>query len=153
MLVEEVVCLLPVLLVNICMQKRFVWWDIDLRQGRSRKEWLPEMVLIDTATELTRHSVSSVLCLWAETEVKQFDHFYLYIYIYMYVSFKWINEMHTIWPTQVVRIARKERIVPKKLSWRSVTEATPTPKSRTSRDSLIFWLHTLMFQNFVCVGE
>jgi len=46
----------------------------------------------------------------------------------------------TICPTQVVIMARRERIVPTKLSWRSVTEAMPTPTSKTKSESFIFWL-------------
>jgi hypothetical protein len=46
----------------------------------------------------------------------------------------------TICPTQVVTMARRERIVPTKLSWRSVTEAMATPPSNTRSESFIFWL-------------
>jgi hypothetical protein len=37
-------------------------------------------------------------------------------------------------------MARRERIVPTKLSWRSVTEAMATPPSNTRSESFIFWL-------------
>lgn len=37
-------------------------------------------------------------------------------------------------------MARRERMVPTKLSWRSVTEAIPTPTSNRKRENFIFWL-------------
>jgi hypothetical protein len=38
----------------------------------------------------------------------------------------------TIWPTQVVAMARVERTEPRRFSFRSITEAMPTPSSKTS---------------------
>lgn len=50
------------------------------------------------------------------------------------------EQKDTIWPTQVVMIAKRERTVPTKLSWRSVIEAMPTPTSKRKRESLILEL-------------
>lgn len=49
---------------------------------------------------------------------------------------------------QVVTMARPESTVPTKLSWRSVTEAMPTPKIKTNRENFIFWLqeHNMLSQ-------
>jgi hypothetical protein len=47
----------------------------------------------------------------------------------------------TIWPTQVVAMARPERTDPRQFNLRSVTEAMPTPSSKTSRENLIVSLH------------
>ena len=44
-------------------------------------------------------------------------------------------------------IARSERIVPRKLSCRSVTEAMPTPTSKRKRENFIFWLQELKAGN------
>jgi len=53
------------------------------------------------------------------------------------------KEKDTIWPTQVVAMARPERMDPSRFSLRSVTEAMPTPRSKTRRESLILSLHII----------
>ena len=42
-------------------------------------------------------------------------------------------------------MARPERIDPRKFSLRSVTEAMPTPSSKTSRENLIVSLHIVSY--------
>ena len=37
-------------------------------------------------------------------------------------------------------MAKRERMLPTKLSWRSVIEAIPTPTSKRKRENLILWL-------------
>jgi hypothetical protein len=51
--------------------------------------------------------------------------------------------LDTIWPTQVVAMARAERMDPSRFSLRSVTEAMATPRSKTRRESLILSLHVV----------
>lgn len=46
----------------------------------------------------------------------------------------------TICPTHVAAMVSTAMIEPRRLSWRSVTDAIPTPKSRTMREALMLWL-------------
>lgn len=54
------------------------------------------------------------------------------------------NKKDTICPTHVVAIARRERMEPTRLSFRSVTDAMPTPTSNTRRESFMLWLHAVI---------
>jgi hypothetical protein len=48
----------------------------------------------------------------------------------------------TIWQTHVAAMVRAAMIEPRRLSWRSVTDAIPTPRRSTMREALMLWLHS-----------
>lgn len=53
---------------------------------------------------------------------------------------EYMYKKDTIWATQVVITARKERNEPRKLSCRSVMVAIPTPKRRIPRENFMLLL-------------
>lgn len=118
--------------------------------GQSRTKWLLGTVRIDTGAASKRPSTSSVLCLLAliliDFKVKgcartgDIKHVYIEFSMFRTTYMYGKISKDTIWPTQVVAMARRERTDPRRLSLRSVTDAMPTPKSKTRREYLIFWL-------------
>jgi hypothetical protein len=58
------------------------------------------------------------------------------------IELMWRKNKDTIWQTHVAAMVRTAMIEPRRLSWRSVTDAMPTPRRRTMREALMLRLHS-----------